>query len=226
MYSCVLFTCICPLVGGVICILYPCTSAPLGHGIELSCTISTYAIGMLSIQWAKLDRHNIPTSQFINDWAFKHKRQRNMYREVRAISQCHVDQNINRADETMENYIFFEIKGRSTATSYKKKKHSYITRRSEHHHHTNNAPNKTLHHHKLGEEAKEAAANCTVVANAVPRQEPQPAANPSSYSNSFTMGLSLSSHTNTIVELSAPVVRQQITPIAVPMNTTDLSTVK
>ena len=62
-----------------------------------------------------------------------------MYREVRAISQCHVDQNINRADETMENYIFFEIKGRSTATSYKKKKHSYITRQSEHHHHTNNA---------------------------------------------------------------------------------------
>ena len=31
-------------------------------------------------------------------------------------------------------FLFFEIKGRSTATSYKKKKHSYITRRSEHHH--------------------------------------------------------------------------------------------
>ena len=69
-------------------------------------------------------------------------------------------------------FLFFEIKGRSTATSYKKKKHSYITRRSEHHHHTNNAPNKTLHHHKLGDEAKEAAANCAVVANVVPRQKP------------------------------------------------------
>ena len=34
---------------------------------------------------------------------------------------------------------FFEIKGRSTVTSYKKRKHSYIMRRNEHHHHTNNA---------------------------------------------------------------------------------------
>ena len=32
------------------------------------------------------------------------------------------------------SFFLFEIKGRSTATSYKKKKHSYITRRSEHHH--------------------------------------------------------------------------------------------
>jgi len=41
MYSYVLFTCICPLVGGVLRILYPCTSAPLGYGVELSCTIPT-----------------------------------------------------------------------------------------------------------------------------------------------------------------------------------------
>ena len=53
--------------------------------------------------------------------------------------------------------------------------------------HANNTHNKTLHHHNLGEEAKEAATNCAVVVNAVPRQEPQPAASPSGSSNSFTM---------------------------------------
>ena len=87
--------------------------------------------------------------------------------------------------------------------------------------HANNTLNKTLHHHKLGEEVKEAAANCAVVANAVPRQEPQPAASPNGYPNSSTMGLSPSSRTNMIVDPSAPVVHQQNTPIAAPINTTD-----
>ena len=73
-------------------------------------------------------------------------------------------------DVSEPNQHFFKIKGRSTVTSYKKKKHWYITHRSEHHHHTDNAPNKTLHHYNLGEEAKEAATNCAVVANAVPRR--------------------------------------------------------
>ena len=36
--------------------------------------------------------------------------------------------------------------------------------------HANNTPNKTLHHYNLGEEAKEAAATCAVVANAVLHQ--------------------------------------------------------
>ena len=87
--------------------------------------------------------------------------------------------------------------------------------------HANNAPNKTLHHHKLGEEAKEAVTNCAVIANVVPRQEPQPAASPSSYPKSSTMELSPSSRTNTIIDPSAPVVRQQNTPVVAPMNTTD-----
>ena len=87
--------------------------------------------------------------------------------------------------------------------------------------HANNAPNKTLHNHKLGEKAKEAAANYAVVANVVPRKEPQPAASPNGYPNSFTVGLSPSSRTNTIVDPSAPVVRQQNTLVAAPMNTTD-----
>ena len=87
--------------------------------------------------------------------------------------------------------------------------------------HANNTPNKTLHHHKLGEEAKEAAANCTVVANAVPRQEPQPAASPNGYLNSSTMGLAISSRIHTIVYPSAPAVLQQNTSVAAPKKNTD-----
>ena len=75
--------------------------------------------------------------------------------------------------------VFCLIKSRSTATSYRKKKASvYNTskrtpppykQRTQ-----TNTPNKTLHHHKLGDEAKEAAANYAVVANAVPRRNRGP----------------------------------------------------
>jgi hypothetical protein len=40
--------------------------------------------------------------------------------------------------------------------------------------HANNTPNKTLHHHKLGEEAKEAVTNCVVIANVVPPKSRSP----------------------------------------------------
>jgi hypothetical protein len=56
--------------------------------------------------------------------------------------------------------LFFEIKGRSTGLSFKKKQQVYITRRIEHHH-TNN---KTLHHHSLGVEPEDAASCATAKA--------------------------------------------------------------
>jgi len=69
--------------------------------------------------------------------------------------------------------VFYKIKDRSTVTSYKKK-HWYITYRSEHHHHTNNTRKQRTQQNttppKSGEEAKEDAADCAVVANTVPRR--------------------------------------------------------
>ena len=68
--------------------------------------------------------------------------------------------------------------------------------------HANNTPNKTLHHYNLGEEAKEAAATCAVVANVVPRQLLRPAAGLSGNSNSSTMGLSpQAAHTRPLIPL-------------------------
>jgi hypothetical protein len=70
--------------------------------------------------------------------------------------------------------FFFEIKGTSTAISFKKKKQLYITSRSEHHHHNNTREQLTQQNStppQLGREGKEATKNCAVVANAVPQPE-------------------------------------------------------
>jgi hypothetical protein len=87
---------------------------------------------------------------------------------------------------------FFEIKGRSTAISFKKKKQLYITSRSEHHHHNNTREQLTQQNStppQPGREGtKEATKNCAVVANAVPQQKSRPAASLSDNSNSSATG--------------------------------------
>ena len=60
-------------------------------------------------------------------WMIKHRMRCLLSRSLARLACC----------------LFFLIKVRSTATSYKKKKYLYITRRSVHHHHTNNARKQT-----------------------------------------------------------------------------------
>jgi hypothetical protein len=54
--------------------------------------------------------------------------------------------------------VFFEIKGRRTAISFKKKKQLYITSRSKHHHHNNKTHEQHTQHNSTpphpGREAK------------------------------------------------------------------------
>ena len=119
-----------------------------------------------------------------------------------------------------ENAYFFKKDSRSTALSYKKKKHSYITLRSVHHHTNKRAPH-ILHCHHLGEELKASRRKLRRCHQRCAMPKPQPVASPSGYPDSSTMGLSPSSRTDTIVDPSAPEVHQQNTPVAAPMNTTD-----
>ena len=98
-------------------------------------------------------------------------------------------------------FFFFEIKGRSTAMSFKniaslhhapKRNTTTATTQTTH---ANNTRNKMLHHHKLGEKPKEATVSCAVVANAVPHQC-GPLQTIAATRNSSTMGKSPSSHTH------------------------------
>ena len=119
-------------------------------------------------------------------------------------------------------FLFFKIKGRSTAALYKKKNHSYITRQSEHHHkqRTQTTHNKTLHNHNLGKQPKEATrelrrhqrcATPKIAARCRPERQLK----------LLHHGTITLKPLHTIVDPPAPVMFRQNTPVAALIENTD-----